>query len=223
MKTLIEMWKFQIKTGGCQVFIYESNSRLNETKKHVPTIIVEDTDKLIVEANYLDDVRTPAVSLRRQSKFMKGAERPKLFSPKNLPAKRNVQPSVSCQNLSTASYKNLSNSSCENLGKPPVPSRQSVNQKLYSDNNSDQDSGFWSFRSGKYEKDDVKNESCSRNGNFKRRESYQRAINIESPGYRSSFLKSRHETPRTIKEENTIYFKSQLTRFSSHSHLPNVC
>ena len=161
MKTLIELQKFQLKTGGCKVFNYESNSRLNEAKKPVPTIIVEDTDKLIVEPNYLDDVHTPAVSLRRQSKFMKGAERPKLFVPKKLSSKRNVQPSVSCQNLSTDSYKNLSNSSCDNLGKPPVPSRQSVNQKLYCDNTSDQDSGFWSFRSGKCEKGDVNN------GNFK--------------------------------------------------------
>ena len=222
MKNLIEMQKFQMTTGGCQIVHKQINFKMGEAKEPLPTI--GDSSKLKVELNTDDDVYTEArshtSSLKRQSKFIKGASRPKLFASKNISS--NLQPSVSCQNLSKISHTNLSAASCENLFanpthqlKPAVPSRRNVNQKLYNDM-SDQDSGFWSVKSDNRGND-------SNEARFKRRESYQRAISIESPSKESLLLKSKQETTRTIDENSNIDLKSHLTRFSSYSYLPNVC
>ena len=111
MNNLIEMQKFQLQTGGCDVFDDEINFQLSSDNKSLPTIQVEDTTEVKERFKSDEDTKTEARShsstLRRQSKFIKGTERPKLYVSPN----RQNQPSVSWQDLSSVLHKNLSESS----------------------------------------------------------------------------------------------------------------
>jgi hypothetical protein len=151
---------------------------------------------------------------------MKGAARPKLLVSKNLSSNNSIHSSVSWQDLKTMIHKNLSAPSRENLStiptqslRPAVPSRKNVKQKLYSDSPSDQSSGVWSERS-KYLNMDANKES------FKRRESYQKAVNLEFPSRGRLLATSKH---KTISETTSLDITSQRSRFSSYSNLPNIC
>ena len=215
MKNMVEMQKFQLQTGGCDVFDDDINFKLSNANKSLPTILVEDTNE-VKECPKTDEdtkieARSHSSTLRRQSKFIKGAERPKLFVSPN----RQNQPSVSWQDLSSILHKNLSESSCENLltipkesVKPAIPSRINVNQKLYNESTSDHDSGVWSVRSCNGELESSKEK-------FRRRESYQKAVTIDYPSKGRLLARSKH---KTIAESNSY----DLKRFSSYSHLPNV-
>ena len=119
MKNLIEMQKLQMKTGGCKIYCDEISYKMLGANKSLSTILVEDTSKIEEEPKTDDDIKTEARSqsstLKRQSKFMKGAARPKLLVSKNLSYNNSIQPSVSWQDLSTMLHTNLSVPSCENL------------------------------------------------------------------------------------------------------------
>ena len=224
MKYLLEMQKFQMKTESCTILYNEISYNIYKANESLPTILVEDTCKLEEEPKTDDETITEARSqsstLKRQSKFMKGAARPKHLVSKNSSSNNNMHQSLSWQDLSKMLHKNLSAPSCENLSsistkslKPLVPSRNHVSQKLYSDNLSDQDSRVWSGRSCNGDMNTPKER-------FRRRESYQKAVNLEYPNRGRLLARSKH---KTIAEDSSLDMTSQLSRFSSYSNLPNIC
>ena len=201
MKNLIEMQKLKLITDRCPGMDKVSKSGNTETLLPLPIILVEDTSRLTVDADYsLDGVhseeRSQTVTLRRQYKFMKGSERPKLLPQTN----KNIQASVSYQNLSTSFCKNVPNS-CDEATYMPYSGIYS-NMDLESIGSQAPDENQYNNKT-----------------KFKRRESYQRAISIEPSRKKSS----KHKLKKTIQEEGILPTKMQLTRFSSHSNLPRMC
>ena len=203
MKNQIDMQKLQMN-DDLDIFHDKAFKKTSQSNKSLPTIIVEDTNEMKEEPTP-DETRSYSTTLRRQSKFTKGAERPKLFVLKGSACRSQNQPGVSWQNLSQTLNKNLSAESCRNI---PRAEREMVKSRVkQSESPSDGDSGVWSGRSCN---DDVDMEHSK--DRFRRRESYQRAVTAECQGKARVLAKMRH---KTILETN-------LKRFSSYSHLPDV-
>ena len=212
MKNQIELQKLQMSDGLC-IFNNKMFPNDSQAKESLPTIIVEDTDeteeKPKTEDVGISETRSHPTTLRRQSKFTKGAERPKLFISKGSASSRQNQPRVSWQDLSQTLHKTISGGSSRNVltnEKERVRDRQGARRGV-KQSESDVDSGVWSGRSCN---DDVDME-CSRD-RFRRRESYQKAVTTECQGKARILAKLKH---KTILETN-------LQRFSSYSHLPDV-
>ena len=215
------MHKFQMKTGGCKLVHNKINFKMSEANKSLPTILVEDTSKIEEEPNTDDETKKEARSqsstLRRQSKFTKGAARPKLLVSKHSSSNNSMHPCGSWQDLSTMLHKSLSAPSRENLStiptqslRPANPSKKNVNQKLYSDNTS----GVGSGRSSNGDIDATKDKE-----RFKRRESYQKVVNLKFPSRVRLLARPKH---KTITETTSLDITSQLSRFSSYSNLLKI-
>ena len=196
-----------------QIYDDEMFFKTSLANMSLPNILVEDATEMTAKPKTdnegMKEPRSHFTTLRRQSKFTKGAERPKLFISKGSASSRQNQPRVSWQDLSQTLHKTISGGSSRNIltnEKEILRDRQGARRGV-NQSESDVDSGGWSGRSCN---DDVDME-CSRD-RFRRRESYQKAVTTECQGKARILAKLKH---KTILETN-------LQRFSSYSHLPDV-
>ena len=97
----------------------------------------------------LAETRSYSTTLRRQSKFTKGAERPKLFILKGSASSKKSQSRVSWQDLSQTLHKNLSSGSFTNVprGEEEIVRARQCERRTVKHSESDVDSGVWSGRS----------------------------------------------------------------------------
>ena len=152
MKNEIEMQRLQLSEEH-PIFDDEMFFKTSLANMSLPNILIEDATEMTAKPKTdnegMREPRSHFTTLRRQSKFTKGAERPKVNNLKGSGSSRQNQPRVSWQDLSQTLHKNLSAGSPRNVltnGKEEVRSRQGERITM-KHSESDVDSGVWSGRS----------------------------------------------------------------------------